>query len=490
MLFFAWLRAIYDVIKYDFCMLHLLQADDLQVHVPRSLRSTLQMPQWLKAAVLVAPLLATCALLINLWHVKCFVTQQKTESEALYARRETLEQMEARLGAEGIAPMVLSRCRVNSNGVDRGEAEIVAIDIEATDFAQVKVRYSNGCQDWVLKQEVVNAVEGRDPWCLRMPADMTLLVIMMPAAFAVLALRAEIRILQVFLGTGFEGHDPSDWSSFKLWREGTYSADLECAAAFQYLTVLAFIQLCKKFFSLAELSKRVEITENTLRLRCGYTVESHLKEDVDRADKAHYTILAQAGLQGLYCYTLVGVLRCVLNLATIVWSLTHSGRVCELGVEAMEYFQPVFVFTAVLCIYNWGVIQSLDDLKRPEALGKNATCKFIGVRFLLLIGDGQKGILALVAKKWPDLLSREQGELLHALLLAAECLLVVGWNYFQWPRPVRFVEDAPNNHKLKRAMNGGEADAARSTSRRSSSASTHDTSWTYVPPSVTNMGGP
>jgi hypothetical protein len=39
--------------------------------------------------------------------------------------------------------MVLSRCRVSSNGIDKGEAEIVAMDLEATDLMQVKVRYSS-----------------------------------------------------------------------------------------------------------------------------------------------------------------------------------------------------------------------------------------------------------------------------------------------------------------------------------------------------------
>jgi len=425
--------------------------------------------------VLVAPLLASLALVVNLLHVWCFAMEQKRESEGLYAREETLEQMAIRLGPEGIAPMVLSRCRVSSNGIDKGEAEIVAMDLEATDAMQVKVRYSaTGNQDWVPRREVTNAVEKLDPWCLRKPADLTLMVIMMPAVFVVLALRAEIRILQVFLGTGF---DPSRmrWGSFKLWREDTYAADLECAAAFQYLTVWAFIQLCKKFFSLAELSKRVELTENTLRLKLGYTVESDLKEDVDKADRAHYAVLAQAGLQGLYCYTLVGALRCILNLATIVWSLTHSGSKFELGAQAMGYFQPIFVFTAALCIYNWGVIQALPDLRRPEALGPNATCKFVGVRFLLLIGDGQKGAMAFAAARWPDVLSQELGELLHALLLALECLLVVLFNAWQWREPVRSVEDAPDYKKLQKAMTGGSL---------SGSLSSTDG---YVPPQVTML---
>lgn len=105
--------------------------------------------------------------------------------------------------------------------------------------------------------------------------------------------------------------------------------------------------------------------------------------------------------------------------------------------QLLDKYQPVFVFTAMLCIYNWTIIQRLQDIKRKEALGHNATLKFIGVRALLLVGDGQTFLLhGIVGKRWLHL-SDSQADLLHSVLLIPECFLVVLWNWRMWSGRVK-----------------------------------------------------
>merc|ERR1719362_2623461 len=59
----------------------------------------------------------------------------------------------------------------------------------------------------------------------------------------------------------------------------------------------------------------------------------------------------------------------------------------------MENLQPIYVFTTMICVYNWIIVSKLPDLTKEDALGKSATLKFIAARVLLLVGDGQKGFL-------------------------------------------------------------------------------------------------
>lgn len=379
------MRTLYDVFVFDYWKDHFLTASGLQDALPgdAKYKDGLELQPWLRVAAVVMPFVGFVCFIVNVIHVFYFVRRQKVQ-------REQEETMAAAAGEES------------------------------------------------------------SPWHLDKWATLTLLVIMTPAVFVVMAMRAQIRILQVFLGTSF--HQGDDWRSYKLWRTETYDMDLQCAAAFQYLTVAAFVRLVSQFFNMGDLIQAVEEitemrpTELHTRLKRHETqpvetqsVQASLRRSLKvEEDKQHYA-LTFAGMQGMWSYIIVGFARCILGIVMAClqeledsshWARAALDSLNKWAVEAQ--FKPVFVFTAVLCVYNWGIIQKLQDIKRDDAFGKSATLKFMGVRLLLLLGDMQKAALQGHVGKVLLGLSAYQGDLLHAILLLFECALVVAWNMLMW----------------------------------------------------------
>jgi len=424
-----WLaRAMYDVVLYDYIVdrAFFIEPAVLQEKVPRELVSgDLAFPVPLRRLAALAPLVGFASFLWNSYHIYTFVQRQKNAA---------LDEVKCK--REGDCPLELGCMVVDVSG---RVGKVGTICDDPNDAFPVKVHYEDGGSDWVARDGLSMYVEESNPWHLDPSADMTLLVIMMPAVFVVMAMRSEIRVLQIFLGSSFK--EGEIWGEYALWRKCTYTMDLECAAAFQYLTVVAFALLCAQFFGVEDLTESVErrekhliIQSNKLRHRLhqeGEPVDSSLSKDLEAANAEHQFSLTWAGLQGLWSYVIVGVFRCMFSITMAGLVELHSDYQ-DLLVNLLDKYQPVFVFAAMLCIYNWTIIQRLQDIKRKEALGPNATLKFIAVRGLLLVGDGQK--LALhgsLGKQWLHL-SDPQADLVHSILLLFECLLVVAWNVQMW----------------------------------------------------------
>lgn len=441
-------RASFDIIWFDYVKDRFLTIEHLQAKVPpEEVAVELALSDSLRKLAVVAPLVGLACFLVNVYHIKTFVQRQ---------RNAMLEETR-RKQAEG-CPLELGCAVVDGAG---RIGTVVTMSDDSSDPFPVKVRFEGGSSDWVRRDGVRMHVAESNPWHLTQSGDMTLLVIMMPAVFVVMAMRAEIRVLQIFLGSSYRQGD--SWAAYALWRRCTYAMDLECAAAFQYLTVVAFALLCSQFFGIDDLTERVEIREKQLimennRLRTqlhrqGGLVESSLRDDLAAANAEHQFSLTWAGLQGLWSYIIVGFMRCVFSIAMACVVELRQDYYQRLMVSVLAKYQPVFVFTAMLCIYNWTIVQRLQDIKRPEALGPRATFKFIAVRGLLLVGDGQKVILHGLVGKHLLHLSGPQADLLHSILLLFECGFVVAWNFWMWSdrvmsrkelrRPLQTVSFAP-----------------------------------------------
>jgi hypothetical protein len=289
-----------------------------------------------------------------------------------------------------------------------------------------------------------------NPWAMDDSDELTLLVILMPAFLIVMAIFAEIRILEVILGSTFvKGGE--NWDDYATWRLSTQTTDLACGSAFQCVTVLAFARLCVRSFGLDDLVYRVGSMEKELAIEYGSScsheqagkgtcTQSSLREILEKTNDEHKHALERVGLQGIWAYVIVGLLRstfAMLTAAALELKMTHMPPPVEwLVVDANpqkawllfnEKCHLMFVFASILCFCNWSQVQKLHDLKHSEALG-NAALKFMGVRVLLFVGEGQKWLLhSGLVGHW----SSSHADLLHVSLLMLWCLFVIVWNLVQ-----------------------------------------------------------
>jgi len=163
-----------------------------------------------------------------------------------------------------------------------------------------------------------------------------------------------------------------------------------------------------------------------------YTLDSEMAAELAEANKEHKFALYWAGMQGIGAYIIVGTVRCLFHLCAAMAALFwDEAFVDEKTEQVMSRVQPVFVFTAVLCIWNWSIISQMKTLKAKGALGRKASLKFIGVRFLILVSDGDKSFMHFLSNdlKWIE----ERDELLlHVCVLSCTCFLVAVWNLLVW----------------------------------------------------------
>jgi len=319
--------------------------------------------------------------------------------------------------------------------------------------------------DWVSGNCVEQIQEDSNPWVADQQEELALIVVMMPAVFIVMAMKAEIRILEVM--TGSQLKDGQVWSEYELPLVGTYRADLEIAAATQYLTVFAFAVLCTKFFNLRELEKMTVNRENHFFLKVNQLIKNSslspaerddlLKPDgktkeeifdqIRRKSEQHWFITTLAGLLGVWSYIFVGVFRCIFNItiavlqeskrgAIRIWIESSFDSLQRLQDAGLSFLQPVFFTTMALCIVNMGIVLRMDELTSAEAFGKNANLKFIACRGLLIIADGQSQSLQKLAGNLKGF-SVYQANLLHVSLLMMESMAVILFNSFRWRRTVR-----------------------------------------------------
>jgi len=304
-------------------------------------------------------------------------------------------------------------------------------------------------------------IEETSPWKMSVQEEMSLVVIIMPAIFIMMALFAEIRCIQLFAGTGFPTWQGQSWKDFLIWHGSTEQMDMECAATFQFIIVAAFARLCSWFFSLDKLVGEVDqrmVNTDTHRNELKAFIESSgriapkpesaivdrkvIMESLMQSSSDHKFALTYSGLQGIGVYALVGALRSMLAIAIAFFCEQKKMYFVDSLQSLMDKLQPIYVFTTLICIYNWIIVSKLPDLTKKEALGKNATLKFIAARLLLLVGDGQKGFLNFLVThqdKLKDKLpewahtTKNEASLLHVLLLMILwCPGIVLWNLVFW----------------------------------------------------------
>jgi len=413
------LHAFLCIWKYDLLAEDFFFAPELQRKVPKEYlglndTSSVEFPVWLKVVDILGTFLGVLFIIILLSVVCSYVLDRK---------KEKLDDMEA--------IHLKSWVIIKDTGV-KGRVD----GIHGNNF-QVSFEDEGGRSkaDWFEKDMLDKHVRRSNPFALNRSAELSLLVILTLGMVIVLALFAKIRVLEIFLGTTFNAQWES-WAEYTTWRRCTAVMDLECASAFQFFTVLAFAALCASFFGLDDLEYTVERREKQLidKLRSlpggAQGEESTLTDALSAANDEHKFALRWAGLQGIGFYILVGIMRSLFNVV--------GAGFIELGMKGVEgkwlnfldHFQPVFVFTTIVCIYNWSILQKLKDIKRPEALGNDATFKFIAVRALLLASDGQKSVLQMGIKA--GILTMNQSELLNVNLLIFECCLVILVNRYFW----------------------------------------------------------
>jgi len=448
------LKTFFDIVWFDYYKDSMLMKPGLQDRIPKAAAEAEAFPFWLRRMAVIAPLVGLVSFLVNSYHVYNFVLARKEEAVSEMQQKQS-----------GDYPLDLGLCVV----LNGRPGTVKMINSDPDDALPIKVDFEDGHSDWARREQVQVYVAESNAWQLKQSEELTLLVIMMPAMFVVMAMRAEIRVLEILLGSSFRRG--SSWEDYELWRRGTYTMDLECAAAFQYVTVVAFALLCAQFFSIGELSRDVELREKDLILRInklqrhgagGEAVESSLSSELQKADRVHFFSLTWAGLQGLWSYVLVGFLRCLLNIVTAGLLELGHGKDMRSLIEVLDKFEPVFVFTTLLCIYNWTIIQRLPDIKRKEALGPRATLKFIAVRLLLLVGDGQRAVLTgMVGKRWLHL-TQSKADLLHTSLLLCESFVVVLWNLYMWSDSVMSEDERRRQKRLQRMATAAKSRRATS----------------------------
>jgi len=169
-------------------------------------------------------------------------------------------------------------------------------------------------------------------------------------------------------------------------------------------------------------------------------------ESLEQSSKDHKFALKFSGLQGIGVYALVGALRSILVIAIAFFCELKKMAMVSTLQKIMDNLRPIYVFTTFICIYNWIIVSKLPDLTKKEALGKSATLKFIAARVLLLVGDGQKGVLHFWVEhqdKLPEWaqdkipgwahINDNEAALLHVvLLMILWCPGIVAWNLFFW----------------------------------------------------------
>jgi len=434
------LHAFYNLVVYDLFGERCFFKDDLQKKVPKEYlalndANSVAFPTWLKLVDIAGTLFGFSGFIgLLLPHVYYYVIDRKNEALA-----------EVAASREASSPIDM-----NSEVTIRATQYRGRVTMIHEDSFKVTFTDQDECTkaDWFERRHLDKYVETSNPFSLNKSAELSLLVILTPGVFIVLALFAKIRMIEVFLGTTFDAPRET-WAQYTTWRKCTAVMDLECASAFQFITVLAFAALCASFFGLDDLEYQVEkrekdliIDNNKLRHRLkeeGVPIESKLISELSVANAEHTFALQWAGLQGIGFYILVGMLRSLFNIL-------GAGFV-ELGMTGVEgkwlaflaYFQPVFVFTTIICIYNWSILQKLRDIKREVALGPDATYKFIAVRALLLVSDGQKSFLQFGTKN--AVLTMHQADLLNVNLLIFECCLVIIVNRHFWKKRVYGKKD-------------------------------------------------
>mmetsp|Transcript_18773 Transcript_18773/g.30436 ORF Transcript_18773/g.30436 Transcript_18773/m.30436 type:complete len:466 (+) Transcript_18773:58-1455(+) len=276
------------------------------------------------------------------------------------------------------------------------------------------------------------------------PAIMS--VLFTPVFFIVMNTRSLIRVLAILTGSAWHAYSnsnpgplsASDYENVRTEEMGLYTMDLELGGAFQYVAVFQFAQLCKHYIGTNSLGRRTSASMSGWLPHKSMSLEEGFKF---------------AGIQGIYAYVILGVLRCLGNfgitLAGSFWKSSFSQEtLAKIETGALGKVDAMFTFATILCIYNMVILSKLKDIERPIPM---ASVKFLGTRALLMILQFQPIALRYLEtdsklisflqnspsfkdnsyiQTWE--FSKEQTQLAHVMLLGYECLIVVIFNWVAW----------------------------------------------------------
>lgn len=446
------LRTFWDVVKFDMIGYSFLTSPEIQENIDSiTLTSGLSdeakrgfhIPEWMRYLAVVVPFLSVAAFLVIAMHLFFYtnaVSKRKRDKKCEAESRDLQRVCEDHIN-----------CRVQSAA--RGQepqrlGTIVSVDVNQREYS---VQFDDEVSTWGGKlvaalsafRNPIDALQKRkykkphwvspndlevsvsnNTWHFEYENDLAVLVILMPAFFVVMGLRAENRILQVMTGDRW-AHGQTmfkTWESAELAYTSMYAADLELGAAFQYLTVWAFAVLCGRYLDLSQTTRKVENRLDALIPRVN---REDIVKDLDEASGEQHCSLVFAGMQGIWAYILVGIARTAGDILAAIWKANHERELAmKLQNVVLSNMGPVFGFTALLCVYNSTIVLNMSAIKHKNALGSLAAVRFVATRALLLLCEFQPIVLHAKFLR----LSDYQVKLANATLLSIWCLLVALFN--------------------------------------------------------------
>lgn len=254
--------------------------------------------------------------------------------------------------------------------------------------------------------------------------DLFLVIYSVPLVIIFLSMRATLRALAVM--TGSASGMLTQFDTTVILETSTYHMCLELVDAFQFLAVWKFASFAYSAMNPPE----------------GY--ERFLK---------------YGGLQGVYAYSLVGIIKCALNFVITV--MQEDDKFISIAAGFQEklasFMGPVSATLTIMCVVNMSIAANLQDVKNVLP---GANSKFLGTRIMLIVSQLQLSVFKAFVKGMPlyralrravhtptaqnnipqfliDILhswkfSEFQANLLHSSLLTIECLLLVIFNTRVW----------------------------------------------------------
>lgn len=281
--------------------------------------------------------------------------------------------------------------------------------------------------------------------------DLFLVIYSVPLVITFLSMRATLRALAVM--TGSASHMHTDFDTTVLLETSTYHMCLELVDAFQFLAVWKFATFVNSALTPPE----------------GY--EKFLK---------------YGGLQGVYAYSLIGIIKCFGNIAITITQEEDAYRsvAAQFQRKFASFMGPVSAFLTIMCVVNMILASSLQDVKN-DLPGANS--KFLGTRVMLIVSQMQLSVFKAFVKGMPlyeglrravnkpaaqnhiphfviDIIhswkfSEFQANLLHSSLLTIECLLLVIFNTRVWDlksKNLVFNSKNKNNNNNKKRFSSFE----------------------------------
>lgn len=413
------------------------------------LRHELHIPLWLRGIAMAAPSVGVLAFAMFLAHLRNFV---------LNYMRQKIERMEKPAAPADGMYIVGDKVHVQTKTANC-TGTVSVVDIEDPNGIPYKVEFeSDGKKwsDWFEAKALEKVQEDINPWVADEQEDLAILVVMGPAVFVMLAMKAEIRMLQLMLVTST--HGAKTWFEFSMPLMGEKNLDMELAAICQFVTVFAFATLSKKFFNLNFIEQMVRKRETLLfkkldhllkngeKLELGNGLEMEdLLDVIHHSNKQHKDSLSRAGLLGVWAHIFVGICRALVLIVVSIGMQSKDpeivAQVSDTQAQVLAYLEPVFSFSTLLCMVNMKIILDMDALKDEQAFGKYASLMFLAARVLIILADTQLQVAKAAAKILFDVFEYEvspyQIELLHVSLLEIWCLGLVVFNSYMWKETVR-----------------------------------------------------